>query len=184
MRAKKYEEAGQEYAIVVSLEPQNGFARLMQAMASVRIGSYAQARSLLEEASQALPNDPDIANALARLLAAAPDAAVRDENRGLQIVETLARNRQGDSLEVGSTWAMALASVGRFQEAAGTQRAIIRHLDESKESDLVRLLGRNLDLYEHKKPCRVPWASDDPIFTPVASKNQMPTEIKPMTAHP
>lgn len=184
MRGKKDEEAGREYGTVASLEPQNGFARLMQAMAAVHAGAYAQARKLLEEASLALPNDPDIANALARLLAAAPDPAVRDESRALRIIQTLVQDQQGDGFEEGVTLAMALASAGQFQEAAETQRAIIHQLEEMRKPDLARLLGQNLDLYEHGKPCRKPWASDDPVFTPVPSKLQLSFETKTMSAHP
>jgi tetratricopeptide (TPR) repeat protein len=177
MRHKKDEEAGREYGIAATLEPQNGFARLMQAMASVRSGAYAQARSLLEDASLALPRDPDIANALARLLAAAPDPAVRDERRALQIIESLVRSEQGDGFEEGVTLAMALAAAGQFQEAAETQRAIIHQLEESRKFELARLLRQNLDLYEHQKPCRRPWASNDPIFTPVPSNLQLSLEV-------
>jgi tetratricopeptide (TPR) repeat protein len=169
MRRKQDEEAGREYGIVASLEPQNGFARLMQAMASVHAGAYAQARSLLEEASLALPHDPDIANALARLLAAAPDPAVRDESRALRIVESLVQSQQGDGFEEGVTLAMALAAAGRFQEATETQQAIIHELEKSRKLDLARTLARNLDLYQHEKRCSVPWASNDPVFTPVPS---------------
>jgi len=187
MRRKKDEEAGREYGIVASLEPQNGFARLMQAMASVHAGAYAQARSLLEEAALALPHDPDIANALARLLAAAPDPAVRDESRALRIVESLVQSQQGDGFEEGVTLAMALAAAGRFQEATETQQAIIHELEKSRKLDLARTLARNLDLYQHEKPCSVPWASNDPVFTPVPSKLRsfdLNTESKTMTAHP
>jgi tetratricopeptide (TPR) repeat protein len=184
MRSKNDEEAGREYGIAATLEPQNGFARLMQAMASVHGGAYAHARSLLEDASLALPRDPDIANALARLLAAAPDPAVRDERRALEIIESLVRSEQGDGFEEGLTLAMALAAAGQFQEAAETQRAIIHQLEESRKFDLARLLRRNLDLYEHQKPCRKPWESDDPIFTPVPSKLEMPVELTTLTAHP
>lgn len=186
MRQGKPAEAGQEYGVVVSLEPQNGFARLMQAMAAVHAGAYKQARSLLEEATLALPRDPDIANALARLMAAAPDPAVRDERRGLRIIEALVQSQQGDGLEEGITLAMALAAVGRFQEAAGYQQAIIQQLEESRRADLARLLRQNLARYEQGKTCRMPWASNDPIFTPVPSKLQLqfPFETKTMAARP
>jgi tetratricopeptide (TPR) repeat protein len=178
MRQKSDEEAGREYGIVASLQPQNGFARLMQAMASVHAGAYAQARSVLEEASLALPKDPDIANALARLLVASPDSSVRDQSRGLQIIELLVRNRQGDSFEEGITLAMALAGSGRFEEAAETQRAIIHEVEALGKHDLARLLDQNLNLYEHEKPCRRPWTSDDPIFTPVPNKPQLSFDLK------
>jgi tetratricopeptide (TPR) repeat protein len=172
MRGRKDEEAGREYGIVASLEPQNGFARLMQAMAAIHVGAYGQGRSVLEAAALALPKDPDIANALARLLAAAPDAAVRDEGRALRITEALVQSERGDGLEEGITWAMALASAGQFRKAAATQQAVMQQAGESRRPEL----ARNLDLYEHEKPCRRPWASDDPVFTPVPSKPQLPGE--------
>ncbi|HKU26026.1 MAG TPA: tetratricopeptide repeat protein, partial [Candidatus Sulfotelmatobacter sp.] len=95
MRRKRDEEAAQEYGLVVSLQPQNGFARLMQAMAAIRLGAYGQAKEKLNEATAALPRDSDIANALARLLAAAPDASVRDEKRALNIIGNLVQHQQG-----------------------------------------------------------------------------------------
>lgn len=184
MRKRKDADAEREYGIVVSLEPQNGFARLMQAMAAVHSGSYARARTLLDEAAVALPGDADIANALARVLAAAPDPAVRDQSRALGIVETLVNNRQGDPLEVGITLAIALAAVGRFQEAAAYQQAIIGQLEASRQHDLARLLRQNLTRYQQGKTCPIPWTSDDPIFTPVPSTIQLSTEAKTMAMSP
>jgi len=175
MRKGENEGAGHEYALVVGLDPQNGFARLMQAMTLIRSGDYAQARKVLEEASLAFPNDPDIANALARLLAAAPDPAVRAEERALRIVESLVQNQQGDAFEEGLTLAMALAAVGRFQEAAFYQQGLIQQLESSRKFDLARQLRRNLDLYEHQKRCTVPWAPNDPIFFPVPGKLEVST---------
>jgi tetratricopeptide (TPR) repeat protein len=173
MRGGKDEDASRQYAIVTKLDPENRFARLMQAMALIHAGFYGQGRKVLEEASVEFPNDPDIANALARLLAAAPDPAVREESRALHIVETLVRNQQGDSFEVGVTFAMALAAVGRFKEAAYYQRAILQQVENSQEFALANELRQNLDLYAHQKPCTTPWASDDPIFHPVPGKLEL-----------
>ena len=177
---RKRDDAGaeREYGIVVSLEPQNAFGRLMQAMAAVHAGSYARARALLEEACVALPDDPDLANALARLLAAAPDPAVRDEARGLRIVESLVNHEQGDPLEVGITFAMALAAAGRFQQAAGYQEAIVKQLEASRQYDLARPLRQDLARYRQGKTCSAPWSSDDPIFTPAPSNAELSTETK------
>jgi tetratricopeptide (TPR) repeat protein len=184
MRKRQDADAEREYGVVISLEPQNGFARFMQAMAAVHSGSYARARTLLEEAASNFPGDADIANALARILAAAPDPAVRDPGRALHIVETLVNNQQGDALEVGITLAMALAAVGRFQEAAGYQEAIIKQLEASRQYDLAHLLRPNLARYQQGKTCLAPWASDDPIFAPVPSKAQLSTEAKTMDTRP
>lgn len=184
MRRRQDADAEREYAIVVSLEPQNVFARLMEAMSAVHAGAYARARRLLEDATAAFPSDADSANALARLLAAAPDAAVRDPDRALRIVQALVKNRQGDPLEVGITLAMALASVGRFQEAAGYQAAIIQQLEASQQGGLARPLRQDLERYQQHKACRTPWAADDPIFTPDPSSSPLPPEAKTMTANP
>jgi len=173
MRKGKDEDASREYATVAELNPQNRFARFMQAMALVHAGLYQQGRKMLEAASVAFPNDPDIANALARLLAAAPDPAVREESRALRIIERLVRNQQGDPFEEGITYAMALAAVGRFKEAAFYQQALIQQVDPAREVALARQLRENLDLYSHQKPCTQPWAPDDPIFHPVPGKLEL-----------
>lgn len=184
MRKRRDADAEHEYGIVVSLEPQNGFARLMQAMAAVHSGSYAQARALLDRAIGALPQDADIANALARILAAAPDPAVRDQSRALRIVQNLVDNRQGDPLEVGITLAMALAGAGQFQQAVPVQQAIIAQLEASRRYDLANLLRQNLARYRQDEPCRMPWVDDDPIFTPVPSIAQISVEADTKAANP
>ncbi|MGO9324733.1 MAG: tetratricopeptide repeat protein [Terracidiphilus sp.] len=184
MRRGKDTDAEGEYEIVVSLDPRNGFARLMQAMAAVHAGSYARARTLLEDAAAALPSDPDIADALARVLAAAPDSAVRDPGRALRIVATLVRNQQGNPLEVGITLAMALAAVGQFQQAAAYQQAVIGQLEASHQDVLARSLRQNLIRYQQGKACQVPWAGDDPIFTPVPGKVELSSEVDATDAHP
>ncbi len=173
MRKGKDEDASREYAIVAELDPQNRFARLMQAMALIHAAFYEQGRKVLEEALVAFPNDPDIANALARLLAAAPDPAVRQESRAVRIIESLVRNQRGDAFEEGITFAMALAAVGRFKEAVFYQQAVIQQLESSRELTLARQLRQNLDLYAHQKPCTRPWAPDDPIFHPVPGKLEL-----------
>jgi tetratricopeptide (TPR) repeat protein len=177
MRRGKDDEAGQEYGIVVAAEPQNGLARLMQAMAAVQAKKYAQARFFLEQASQALPDDPDIADALARVLSAAPYPDVRDETRGLQIIETVIQHSEGMDFDKGVTLGMALAGVGRFQDAIATQRGMIGELEKAERPDLIRLLQHNLALYEHHEPCRIPWESNDPIFAPVLSEAHLVTQI-------
>lgn len=184
MRRGKDAEAEGEYETVVALDPRNEFARFMQAMAAVHAGSYARARALLEDAAAALPGDPDISDALARVLAAAPDPAVRDPESSLRIVETLVRNQQGSPLEVGITLAMALAAVGQFQQAAAYQQAVIEQLEASHQDALARSLRPNLIRYQQGKTCPAPWASNDPIFTPVPGKVELSSEMDATDAHP
>lgn len=183
---RKRDDAGaeKEYGAVVTLDPRNEFARFMQAMAAVHQGAYSRARSLLEDAAAALPDDPDIANALARVLSAAPDAAVRDPGRALRIVASLVRNQRGEPLEVGTTLAMALAAVGQYQQAAAYQQTVIEQLEAAHQDTLAHSLRQNLTRYREGKPCAEPWASDDPIFTPEPGNLQLSAEASTTEAHP
>jgi tetratricopeptide (TPR) repeat protein len=184
MRMEKDADAEREYEAVVSVDPQNEFARFMQAMAAVHRGSYARARTLLEDATTALPNDSDIAIALARVLSAAPDPEVRDPGRALRIVASLVRNQQGNPLEVGITLAMALAAVGQYRQAAAYQQAVIGQLESSHQDALAGSLRQNLIRYQRGEICIEPWASDDPIFAPVSGQLGLSTEMKTSDAHP
>jgi hypothetical protein len=62
--------------------------------------------------------------------------------------------------------AMALAELGRFDEASQWQRNAIDMASKSGRLDVVRRLAANLGQYEIRRPCRVPWADDDPIHHP------------------
>ena len=183
IRKGKDIDAGREYGIVASFEPQNGFARLMQAMAAVHAGAYPLARSLLDAAFLALPKDPDIANALTRILAAAPDAAVRDETRALAIIDQVVKGEPSFDLETGVTLGMALAGVGRYKDAAAGQRAMIGELEKNGRDDVARELKPNLARYEQGQPCRMPWTLHDPIFAPKPSKVLLWNQSKTMTAN-
>lgn len=184
MRKRNDAGAEQEYGAVVALDPRNEFARFMQAMAAVHQGAYARARTLLEDAAAALPDDPDIANALARVLSAAPDPTVRDPARALRIVASLVRNQRGEPLEVGTTLAMALAAVGQFQQAAAYQQMVIGQLEAAHQYALARSFRQNLVRYQQGKTCLAPWPGDDPVFTPVPGKPQLSTEDKTADSHP
>jgi len=65
---------------------------------------------------------------------------------------------------------MALAELGRFDEAAQWQRNAISMAAQSGRIDVAGRLAANLHLYEARRPCRVPWADDDPIHRPAAGQ--------------
>ncbi len=170
MRVKRHEEAVPHYAKVVELDPRNEFAHLMHAMALVRVGHYAEARARLQESYAAFPGNPNIANALARVLAASPDEGVRDGTRALELAEQMVKTRQNLDLDHVVTFAMALAEVGQFDRAAHGQSLIISQAKDAGQQDLVDLLDDDLALYQQGKPSRLPWKPDDPVFYPVPKK--------------
>ncbi len=69
---------------------------LGQSLALVGMGDYRQARDRLSDARNAHPDQADISQALVRILAAAPDAAVRDGRRAVTIMQdVIQRTRAG-----------------------------------------------------------------------------------------
>ena len=142
------------------LDPARADAAFGTAMNLVRLERYVEARDRLEQAADDFPvQGSRFTHPLARLLAAAPDDAVRDGRRALAIVEGLAETEQ--SLLLGETLAMALAEVGRYAEAATVQRDLIAAADQTGLRDAATALAANLRRYERGVPCRQPWAPEE-----------------------
>jgi len=121
-------------------------------------------RDRLEDGARAYPDQPGFAHALARLLAAAPDDHVRDGQRALAIMNELLKTQ--NTLSSAETMAMVFAEIGEWERAVSWQRQTIDAARQAKQAALVARLTANLRLYEQKKPCRIPWADDDPVHRP------------------
>jgi len=65
------------------------------------------------------------------------------------------------TLELGETMAMALAALGRYDEAAAVQRDLLKDARENGLAVAVPRLAKNLARYERGEPCRTPWADDE-----------------------
>jgi tetratricopeptide (TPR) repeat protein len=152
------------YAAVIRADPNSSQARFGQAMALVRLGRYAEARAALTDASRAHPDQPGLAHALGRVLAAAPDAQVRDGAQALRILEPLAS--QSPSSTIAESLAMAMAETGRFADAVRWQRDAVARAGREGGPAAAARLQDNLRLYEAGMPCRTPWRADDPVFRP------------------
>ncbi len=170
MREGGFAEAASHYQRAMELGLDNEFVRLMRAMALVRTGRYPEAKTELDNGVAALPESIDLALALARLLAACPNKSLRDGPRALRIVATLLKSSSSPDLELLETYGMALASVGKFTEAANLQSRMIADLEKMKRNDVVAELEGNLGRYEHGQACALPWRDDDPIFSPKPGK--------------
>ena len=81
-----------------------------------------------------------MAHALARLLATAPDASVRDGARAKAIVEELLKGQK--TTDLGETMAMTLAELGEYSEAAAVQREIIAAAGKAGLHDAVQRMAR------------------------------------------
>jgi tetratricopeptide (TPR) repeat protein len=167
-RSGKLEASIAEYIEIVKIDPSASQARFGRAMALVRLRRFAEARAVLEEAARTHPEQPGLAHGLARILAAAPDDAVRDGGRALTIVQSL-QKATASSVALVETEAMALAETGRFAEAVARQRQAIAMATDARRTDLATRLSENLRRYESRMPSRTPWADDDPVHAPRAT---------------
>jgi tetratricopeptide (TPR) repeat protein len=173
MRARDYRQAAQHYHKVVEYAPYNRVARLMEAVAWVRAGpDHRVALSRMEEAVAAYPDDPMLSYALARLLAASPDDAVRDAQRALGLAQALySRYPVPENVE---TLAMAYAGSGDFDKAVSQQQQAITMAMSFARFEIVPRLEANLQRYRQRQPCRDPWTEDDPLFQPHRSTPASP----------
>jgi len=166
-RSGKLDAAIAEYTQITTIDPSASDARFGRAMALVRLRRFAEARAVLEEAVRVHPEQPGLAHALARILAAAPDDAVRDGPRALAIMQSLEKVT-APGVALAETSAMALAETGRFADAIARQRQAIAMATAARRLDSSARLSENLRRYESGMPTRIPWADDDPVHFPRA----------------
>ena len=86
-----------------------------------------------------------MAHALARLLAAAPHPSLRDGGRSLALMAAVLESATVPSYV--ETQAMALAEVGRFEDAAASQRAVLAEVRRRGLTSDAERLERNLERY-------------------------------------
>ena len=163
-RSGRDAEALERYAARLAIDPQAVDARFGHALALVRLRRYREAVAGLEEAVRLQPGRADVKHALARLLASAPDATVRDGARAMALVDELLTGPK--SVPLGETTAMGLAELGRYDEAAAVQRQVMQAAREAGVIVDAARLQSNLRLYEQRRPARVPWSDTDPIHRP------------------
>ena len=155
----RMKEALAEYEQALSSAPDNAEARLGRVMLLSRLGRDRDAHDALAEAVRGASADPVFTHALARLLATSPDAHVRDGAQALQLVQQLLQ--RGRTLEVGETYAMTLAELGRFREAQSLQRDLIAAARRAGLAPMQARLMARLQLYDRADACRTPWTDEE-----------------------
>lgn len=147
----KLPEALAQYRKAVELAPGDEAARLGEAETLVRLGRYGEARLRLDEALGLMPGSGLLAHAQARLLAACPDKSVRDGERALKLA--LAVWQAQPAAFHAETIALALAELGRCDEAATWQRTAASRAESESPGRLAGIHGA-LAAYEKGPPCR------------------------------
>ena len=158
-RQRRADEALAEYGRVLAEDAGIVEAHVGYSMTLAQLGRYREARAHLEAALRAAPESTALSHGLARLLATAPDARVRDGTRAREIVERLVS--KGRSLDLGETLAMSLAELGEFERAIAVQRDLVTAATRAGLATVVGRLEANLARYERGQACRVPWTESE-----------------------
>jgi tetratricopeptide (TPR) repeat protein len=143
---------------VIKADPKTAQVRIGYAMALGRLGRYLEARRALTDAMQAIPDQPSLEQAFARVLAAAPDDNVRDGGQAMAITQSLMKQPHG--VDLYETMAMTLAELGQYDQAVQWQRGAIAAAMKEGHAELGDAMAANLRLYESHMPCRTPWRND------------------------
>lgn len=158
-RTGRARESLRQYQEVMQLDPRVVQAQLGHAVALAALNDYRGARDRLTAAMATHPGDPELAQALSRVLAASPDDRVRDGARAVALMQPLAPSQANAAPDVCEAMAMALAETGRYEEAATWQRQAIAAAERVDRASPMRLeMAQNLTLFERGRPSRTPWA--------------------------
>jgi tetratricopeptide (TPR) repeat protein len=154
-RSGRMNEAAGLYRRNLEDDPRHLDSRVALATALVLQEQYGEARKALEDGLVVHPGQPDLALALAKLLATCPDPVVRNGRRALELALESHERTQG--LADAETVAMAYAEVGSFDEAVRWQRELIGRAQDRVPPEVLEQFRRNLRRYENGEPCRAPW---------------------------
>ncbi len=156
MRRGAYAQAARHYALSLHQEPDNTYARLREILALIKSSApQSILRQRLESAYARDPTNTDFAYLLGALLAASPDAAVRNGPRAVTVARALYQAKH--TPQYGELLAMAYAQVGDFSKATDLQTEALATAVAQGRTDLQSRLLANLSLFQANKPCRSPW---------------------------
>jgi tetratricopeptide (TPR) repeat protein len=143
------------YDQALELMPGSNATRQHLAICHAVLGEYRAALTVLEDGLAASPDDIGFLDGIARLLSASPDAEARDGDRALGLAEKAVLQYQ--RLETLETTAMALAEVGRYEDAVKVQSAAILRGEQVGHQGYLAHMRRHLERYRQGLPCREPW---------------------------
>jgi tetratricopeptide (TPR) repeat protein len=151
-KSGRKDEALVEFSRVVQTDPNNEAALLEQVKLLHRKGEFGQALLVLKKAYSQHPKRGRTVLLLAYLLITSPDPELRDGAQGLELAQLVYAATNG--VPQGALVTLALAELGRCDEAAAWQRRMIAATEHDGNTDLGSKLRATLKLYDQAKTCR------------------------------
>jgi len=128
-------------------------ALVMMALVLSERERYGDAIALLDGAERRSPGRPATATTLARLLASAPDVALRDGRRALELATAVQASRSAPA--DAETMALALAELGRCGEALDWMSRAVTAAETKKDVEEAARLRAETPKYQGAS-CRAP----------------------------
>ena len=138
--------------VAVNANPNDVDLRRQHALALQQSGQSVGAAAAWRAALSLAPDQPDLLNNLAWLLATDPDATVRDGADAMRLAERACELTGRREPALLGTLGAALAAAGQFDRAIAATEEAIRLARGSNQQDLVDRNSELLALYREGKP--------------------------------
>jgi len=153
--------AKNEWRKLVSKEPKYVLAYIGWALEMLREKDFVEARRILEDGLKRVPESPWLANALAWVLATAPDVSQRKGPEAVQwAIKACAATGHKNPVLL-DTLAAAHAAAGNFTEAEKIELDAIKLANNIGQTSFISVYRKRLILYEKKQPYVQTWETKD-----------------------
>jgi tetratricopeptide (TPR) repeat protein len=166
VHVSRLEEAEAELSRISQSSPDNEDALLARVRILLARKQYGQALEVLEKGHAQFPQKGRTAVLLAYFLAASPQVELRNGARALTLAQ--AAYDASAAINHGALVALALAELGRCDEAAAWARRMITKSTAESQRELAEKVKADLDRYERARPCRP--AADITFFNQVSTR--------------
>lgn len=164
-RAGRYDQAAPGYAKARAAEREIAPARLLELVSRLRAGGQeTEIIRRLSDLTAEHPDDPMASYALARLLAAAKDPALREPKQALVLASRLVLLQPIPPHQ--RLLALAQAASGRFDEAVETQKQSIAMAAWMAPPEAQAQMQTELHAYEQGRLPQPAWSEEDPLLSP------------------
>ena len=153
LRLEREDEAIEVLTRVRSLDPEDEETLVSLSILLAHRERYQEAVALLEDGHRRFPDRAPTATTLARLLASSPDLSLRDGQRALELATSV--HASSPTPAHGETVALALAELGRCDQALEWMQRAVTDAERAKDAEEVARLRSETPRYETAS-CRAP----------------------------
>lgn len=153
LRLKREDEAIEALTRVRSVDPEDEGTLVSLSILLAHRERYQEAVALLEDGHRVFPDRTPTATTLARLLASSPDLSLRDGRRALELATAVYATNPAPA--DGETIALALAELGRCDQALEWMRRAVTEAERAKDTAEAARLTSETPRYETAS-CRAP----------------------------